>query len=81
MKPIEFHGHNVIFAKNQPEYQPLPAHIDREKSIVTSCWALSYIERLKILLNGKFYLRTMTFNKPLQPILPMVENPLEEYNN
>lgn len=25
MKPIEFPGVNVVFAKDQPEYMPLPA--------------------------------------------------------
>ena len=25
MKPIKFKGHNVVFAEDQPEYQPLPA--------------------------------------------------------
>lgn len=26
MLPVEFPGHNVVFAKDQPEYIPLPAH-------------------------------------------------------
>lgn len=26
MTPIEFPEHNVVFAKDQPEYLPLPAH-------------------------------------------------------
>ena len=25
MKPVEFKHQNVVFAKDQPEYQPLPA--------------------------------------------------------
>lgn len=25
MKPIKFEGHNVVYAENQPEYNPLPA--------------------------------------------------------
>lgn len=25
MRPIEFKGQNIIFAKDQPEYLPLPA--------------------------------------------------------
>lgn len=25
MKPVEFPGVNVVFAKDQPEYMPLPA--------------------------------------------------------
>lgn len=77
MKPIEFPGFNITFAKDQPEYLPLPAHINKEEGIVTTCWNLSFLERIKILLGGKFYIRVLTFNKPLQPILPLVENPIE----
>ena len=25
MKPVEFKHQNIVFAKDQPEYQPLPA--------------------------------------------------------
>jgi len=25
MKPVEFEHQNIVFAKDQPEYQPLPA--------------------------------------------------------
>jgi hypothetical protein len=80
MKPIEFPEFNTTFAKNQPEYLPLPAHVDKEEGIVTTCWRLNYIERLKILFGGKMYLSTMTFNKPLQPQLLLVGNPIATYN-
>ena len=76
MKPIEFPGFNATFAKDQPEYLPLPAHINKEEGVVTTSWDLSWKERFKILFGANLYLQTMTFNKPLQPILPSVENPL-----
>lgn len=68
MKPIEFKGQNIIFAKDQPEYQPLPALIlENETGEVISCWRLSLKERIKILFTGKMWLSLMSFNKPLTP--------------
>jgi hypothetical protein len=76
MKPIEFPQHNVIFAKNQPQYLPLPAYVDNEQGgRVVHCWKLTLSERLKILLTGKLWINVLHFNKPLQPIRPMVDNP------
>ena len=66
MKPIKTKYTNCIYAENQPEYLPLPVH-KTINGIITSCWRLSLLERLCILLKGKIYLRVLTFNKPLQP--------------
>jgi len=69
MKPIEFKEQNVVFAKNQPEYQPLPAFkIDSKQGEVISCWHLSFFERLRVLLTGKIWVSLMSFNTPLTPI-------------
>ena len=68
MKPIEFKHQNVVFAKDQPEYQPLPAlRLDTPQGEVISCWRLSYKERLQVLIFGKVWLSLMSFNKPLTP--------------
>lgn len=72
MSPVEFVGSNVVFAKNQPEYRPLPAH-HTENGEVTSCWALDWRERLRVLFTGRVYLTLLTFNSPLQPILMATE--------
>ena len=76
MKPLYFNEQNVVYAKNQPEYLPLPSHLDKD-GIVTSCWGLSWKERIKALFTGVIYFQQMTFNKPLQPQKPSVENPLK----
>lgn len=73
MKPIEFEGHNVVFAKDQPEYNPLPAKRD-EDGTVTTVWELSEEEKQLIASNGKICLRQLTFNKPLQPVHLSVVN-------
>jgi hypothetical protein len=68
MKPIQFPEANVTFAKDQPEYQPLPAFRNNsEMGEVVSCWQLSFRERLRILFTGKLWVSLMTFNNPLTP--------------
>ncbi len=73
MRPVDFAGSNTVFAKNQPEYLPLSAKTDRDpRGTVTSCWALSWRERLTVLWRGRLFLRQLTFGSPLQPIRPFV---------
>lgn len=73
MKPINFPEVNVTFAKDQPEYQPLPAFRDPgPEGAVISCWQLSWKERIKILFTGKLWLSLWSFHKPLTPSLPTV---------
>lgn len=68
MKPIEFPEQNIVFAKDQPEYLPLPAfRNDSPEGEVISCWQLSFSERLRILFTGKLWVSLMSFNKPLTP--------------
>lgn len=68
MKPIEFKGQNTIFAKDQPEYQPLPAlKLKTPEGDVISCWELSLKERIKLLFTGKLWVSLLSFNKPLTP--------------
>jgi hypothetical protein len=77
MKPIRFEGWNTSFADEQPEYQSLPGHLrEGTEGEFISCWKMSFFERLKVLFTGRVFLSVWTFNQPLQPQLPMVENPL-----
>lgn len=69
MKPIEFPEQNVVFAKDQPEYNPLPAHrTDDRESAVTSCWELSDEDLAEIARTRRIYVTQLTFRHPLQPI-------------
>ena len=70
MKPIKFKEQNVVFAENQPEYNPLPAFINKDTNSmgqVISCWELSFKERVKILFTGKMWVSICAFGKPLSP--------------
>jgi hypothetical protein len=72
MIPIEFKGQNIIFAKDQPEYNPLPA-LKMPDGEVYTCWQFSEDEWNKMSVNRCFFLKQLTFNQPLQPILPIAE--------
>ena len=68
MKPIrikEIKEEPILFAKDQPEYQPLPAY--KYKDNVLSCWNLSWKERLQVLFGGRIFLTLKVFGKPLTP--------------
>jgi hypothetical protein len=68
MRPVKFKHQNVVFAEDQPEYQPLPAlRIEGPEGIVISCWKMSFKERVKVLFTGKVWLSLMSFNNPLTP--------------
>jgi len=75
MKIVDFKGSNVVFAKDQPEYLPLPAYID-EEGAVTSCWQPSFKEKIRLLFGYKLYLTVLTFQSPLQPQLLEVKKQL-----
>ena len=68
------------FAKDQPQYLPLPAIVqDAGAGIVTTRWALTWRERLAVLISGNMWLQQMAFGMPLQPVKPRTDQPsLEE---
>ena len=73
MKAVNFKHQNVVYAKDQPEYLPLPAlKIESEYGEVISCWRLSFWERIKVLFTGKIWLSLMSFNQPLTPSMMSV---------
>lgn len=73
MNPIPFPGHNAVYAKDQPEYLPLPAY--RNETETVSCWRLTWRERLTVLFTGTLWLRQLNFGHALQPLAPQVERP------
>jgi hypothetical protein len=63
-----------VYAKEQPEYVPLPARVDEYGTVITR-WKLTWRERWKVFWSGELYITVMTFNKPLQPIRCSIERP------
>jgi hypothetical protein len=79
MNPIKFKEQNCIIAKEQPQYLQLPAY-KSDDGIVTTCWKLSFSERIKILISGNIWIELMTFNHPIQPQRLSINNPIELIN-
>lgn len=71
MKPIEFPGCNITYAKDQPEYIPLPA-MKKRNGDITTAWELSDEEIAILIATKRIYLHVMTFNQNLQPLRPYV---------
>lgn len=74
MKPIEFPEQTCVYAKDQPEYLPLPAYKAADGTVIT-CWKMSWPERLLAIATGKVWLRLLTFGSPLQPIVLEAKRP------
>lgn len=64
----------VVYAKDQPQYNPLPVRKSADGEVV-SCWKPNWRARLAILFGGNFNLTMVTFNLPLQPIRVSVDKP------
>lgn len=70
MRPIQFSEQNLVIAKDQPEYIPLPAYkhrVDDPTGLTTFCWKLTWRERVRVALSGRLWHTVLTFNGPLQP--------------
>jgi hypothetical protein len=69
----------IVFAKDQPEYIPLPAirvNRDGAETIVTR-WKLTDEEREAVASGADLWLEVMTIGQPLQPIRIAMVCPLE----
>jgi hypothetical protein len=64
-RPVE--GQHVVYAADQPEYNPLPVWRKPQGEVV-SRWRLTWRERIAALLGRPLYVEVLTFQAPLQPI-------------
>lgn len=76
MKPVEFPQQNVVYAKDQPQYLPLPAYRTPDGMEVTACWQMTWREVLRVLFTGKVYVSLITFGGPLTPSRVSTEPPV-----
>jgi hypothetical protein len=57
----------VVFAKNQAEYDPLPAFVDRNGMVMTE-WELTAEDLAKVLAGGRVRLWVWTFGRGFSPV-------------
>jgi hypothetical protein len=70
-----FESEEVVYAKNQPEYIPLPALPVEDGTRIITRWRFSWRERIRVLFSGDIYLWVLTFKGPLQPVMLDTEAP------
>lgn len=78
MQTVPFPESNITFAKDQPQYQPLPAHMANTDlgPQATFCWQLTPEEIQELIANGgRIWHQVLTFGKPLQPVRLTVTKP------
>ena len=64
----------VTYAKDQPEYRPLPVvKLHGKEGRVISRWTFTDEERAKIAEGADLFIEMLTFGMPLQPILPSID--------
>lgn len=65
----------VVYAKDQPDYMPLPAYRTADGRVVTRWRFVSWRGRWRAFWRGEVFLSVLTFNKPLQPVLLTTRKP------
>jgi hypothetical protein len=73
MKPAHFPEANIVIAKDQPQYIPLPAYHDGASA--TFCWELTDEEIAYLVVHKHLWHTVLTGNGPLQPVLLSVVKP------
>lgn len=70
VEPLVIHegARLTIFAKDQPEYLPLPAAIRDSDGLVLTEWEPTDEELNRLLCGGRVRIWLHTFNQPLQPL-------------
>lgn len=82
MEPVEFPQQTHVLAKDQPQYRPLPVHIDQtDESIpMTCCFELSDEEIAEMAATKKLWYTQCTFGNNFQPVRLSTQNPFTQQN-
>lgn len=70
MTAIEFEESNMVLAKDQPQYVPLPVHVNpMDPDVpVTACFELSEEEIVQIVATKRIWHTQICFGQAVQPI-------------
>lgn len=79
MRPIKFPQQTHTLAENQPQYEPLPVHIDTTDPAtpMTCCFQLSPEELAEINATGQLWYAQLTFGEAFQPVRLSTQNPFK----
>lgn len=83
MKPVSpvlpgYELPEIVYAKDQPEYNPLPAVvIEGQGRPILTRWEFTEEERQRVANGESLYLWVYTFGQPLQPISPEIKTAKE----
>ena len=79
MQPIKFPQQTHTLAENQPQYEPLPVHIDQTDPTtpMTCCFQLSPEELAEINATGQLWYTQLTFGNSFQPVRLSTLNPFD----
>lgn len=72
--PVPEGWEEVTYAKDQPEYRPLPSLRDPRdpQGRILTRWTFTPEEREAIAAGADLYLQVLTFRQSLMPLLPIV---------
>ena len=62
--------HSATLGENNPDLQSLPCLTDGNQ--YATVWALSFWERVQVLLQGRIVFRQLTFREPMKPFSILV---------
>jgi hypothetical protein len=88
LRRVDHRGYDlqaVTFAKDQPEYIPLPVIRSIQvggptfqQGRLTSRWKLNWGERFRMLFSGNLWVQMLTFHNALQPVKLLAKEPKPE---
>ena len=67
MTPIKDHADAVDYHGNRPGVEPLPVvrcHIEGMGPVLTSCWRLTWRERVRALVGGRVWVQVLGAAQP-----------------
>ena len=80
MKPVDFSGSNFTFSRFASEYdEPTPMRMVEDTAFI--CFKMTWREKLKVLFTGKIWVEYQRVKRPINGVLPSVNNPIKKQKN
>lgn len=77
MDPVDFPGADVVVAKDQPPYKPLPVQwVGGDMGVMLMCWEMSEEELAEVIRTRRIWITSLTFSQPIQPLCVSTDRPV-----